>query len=63
LIIEAALAAIEKHKSLLVGQAENFASKFKIGIDKLAVAQDKLTASLNTLLLTLLEPLVEPNVR
>jgi hypothetical protein len=38
LIIEAALAAIEKHKSLPAGQAESFASKFKIGTDKLAVA-------------------------
>jgi hypothetical protein len=38
LIIEAALAAIEKHKSLPARQAKNFASKFKIGTDKLAVA-------------------------
>jgi hypothetical protein len=37
LIIEAALAVIEKHKSLLAKQAENFALKFKIRIDKLAV--------------------------
>jgi hypothetical protein len=38
LIIEAALAAIEKHKCLPAGQAEIFASKFKIGTDKLTVA-------------------------
>jgi hypothetical protein len=38
LIIEAALAAIEKHKSLPAKQAENFAFKFKIGTDKLAAA-------------------------
>jgi hypothetical protein len=63
LIMEAAFAAIEKHKSLPAGQAENFASKFKIGTDKLAVTQDKLAASFDALLLTLLEPLVEPNVR
>ena len=31
LILEAALAAIEKHRSLPPGQAENFASKFAKG--------------------------------
>jgi hypothetical protein len=61
--MEAALAAIEKHKSLPAGQAETFAPRFEIGTDKLGVAQDKLTASLEALLLTLPEPLVEPNVR
>jgi hypothetical protein len=63
LIMEAALAAIEKHKALPAGQAENFASRFKIGTDKLTVAQDKLSASLNALPLTLPEPLIELNVR
>jgi hypothetical protein len=63
LIMEAALAAIEKHKTLPAGQAETFASRFKIGTEKLAVAQDKLTASLNALPLTLPAPLVEPNLR
>jgi hypothetical protein len=61
--MEAALAAIEKHKSLPAGQAENFASKFKIGTDKLAAAQDRLSASLIALPATLPKPLVEPNVR
>jgi hypothetical protein len=63
LIMEAALATIEKHRSLPAGQAENFASKFKLGTDKLAIAQDKLTASHDVLPATLPEPLVEPNVR
>jgi len=45
LIMEAALAAIEKHKALLAGQADTFASRFKIGTEKLTVAQDKLTNS------------------
>jgi hypothetical protein len=52
LIVEAAIAAIQKHKSLPAGQAETFASRFKIG-----------TASLEALPLTLPEPLVHPNVR
>lgn len=63
LIIEVALAAIEKHKALPAGQAESFASRLKVGIYKLTLAQDKLLASLSTLLLTLPGPLVEPNVR
>jgi hypothetical protein len=38
LIIEAVLAAIEKHKSLLARQVETFALRFKIGKEKLTVA-------------------------
>jgi hypothetical protein len=41
----AALAAVKKHKSLLAGQAENFVATFLRGVDKLSVAQDKLTES------------------
>jgi hypothetical protein len=63
LIIKAALAAIKKHKALLTRQAKNFASRFKIRVDKLTVAQDKLSISLDTLPLTLPEPLVKPNLR
>src|SRR5271154_3283607 len=63
LIIEAALAAIEKHKALPARQAETFALRVKIGTEKLTVAQDKLTASLDALPLTLPAPLVEPNLR
>jgi hypothetical protein len=36
--MEAALAAIEKHKSLLARQAKTFALRFKIRTDKLTVA-------------------------
>jgi hypothetical protein len=61
--MEAALTAIEKHKSLPAGQAETYASRFKIGSEKLNVAQDKLTTSLNALPLTLPKPLIEPNLR
>jgi hypothetical protein len=63
IIQEAALAAIEKLRSLPAGQAETFAQSFKKGTDKLTVAQDKLTASLERLPATLLVPLVKPNVR
>jgi hypothetical protein len=62
IIIEAALAAIEKHRSLPLGQAENFASKFAKGTDCLNIQQDERTASLALLPLTFLEPLVESDV-
>jgi hypothetical protein len=61
--MEAALATIKKHKALPARQAENFALRFKIGTDKLNVAQDKITASLDALPLLLLKPLVKPNLR
>jgi hypothetical protein len=38
LILEAALAVIEKHKSLPPGQAESFALTFTKGVEKLNVA-------------------------
>jgi hypothetical protein len=63
LILEAALAAIEKHKSLPPGQAEGFALTFIKGVDKLNVAQDKLTESRRLLPAMLPEPLKEPNLR
>jgi hypothetical protein len=62
IIIEAALAAIENHRSLPLGQAENFASKFAKGTDRLNIQQGERTASLALLPLTLLEPLIEADV-
>jgi hypothetical protein len=63
LIQEAALAAIEKLRSLPAGQAEAFAATFIKDVDKLNVAQDKLTESRQLLPATLPEPLVEPKLR
>jgi hypothetical protein len=63
LIQEAALAAISKHRSLPPRQAETFASTFARGIDKLNMAQDKLTESHKLMPSTLPEPLVEPKLR
>jgi hypothetical protein len=62
LILKAALAAIEKHKSLPLDQAESFALTFMKGVDKLNVAQDKLTKSCKLLPATLPEPLVKPKL-
>ena len=62
LILESALTAIEKHKSLPAGQAENYASKFAKGTSHFNIQQDERTASLALLPLTLPEPLVEPNL-
>jgi len=45
LIQEAALAAIEKLRSLPARQAETFAATFIKGVDKLNFAQNKLTES------------------
>jgi hypothetical protein len=45
LIRESALTTIEKLKSLPPRQAKGFATSFKRGTDKLAVAQDKLIES------------------
>ncbi len=58
MIIEIALITIEKYKSLLARQVEIFTSRFKIRVDKLSAIQDKLTAGLEVLTLTLLGPLV-----
>jgi hypothetical protein len=63
LIIKAVLVAIKKHKALPARQAENFALRFKIGTDKLTLAQDKLSTGLDALSLRLPKPLAEPNVR
>jgi hypothetical protein len=62
LILKAALAAIEKHRSLPAGQVENFASKFAKGTGRLNIQQDERTASLALLPLTLLKLLVEPSL-
>lgn len=62
LIREAALAVIEKHKSLPAGQAETLAPTFIKGMDKLNVVQDKLTESRQFLPATLPGPLVERNL-
>ena len=45
-ILESALTAIEKHKSLPAGQAENYASKFAKGTSHFNIQQDERTASL-----------------
>lgn len=63
LILEAVLAAIEKYRSLPVGQAENFASKFAKGTSRLNIQYNKQTASLVLLLLILPEPLIKPNLK
>ena len=63
IIQEAALAAIEKLKSLPAAQAETFASSFKKGTEKLTIAQDRLSATLAKMPLELPEPLKEPNLR
>lgn len=63
MIIKAVLVTIKKHKALSARQVKSFALRFKIGTDKLTVAQDKLIASLKVLLLTLPEPLVDVNIR
>jgi hypothetical protein len=60
LILEAVLAAIEKHKSLPAGQAESFALAFIQGVSKLNSAQDKLIESRHLLPAALPEPLIEP---
>jgi hypothetical protein len=59
MIREATLAAIEMHKSLPAGQAESFAATFLKGVDKLSVAQDKLTESRQLLPAMLPEALKE----
>jgi hypothetical protein len=63
LIREAALAAIQKLKSLPAAQAETFASSFKKGTEKLATAQDKMSAALERMPLELPGPLKEGNLR
>ena len=64
LIREAALSAIEKLKFLPAVQAEIFASSFKKGMEKLANAQDKVSAALERMPLELpAEPLKERNLR
>jgi hypothetical protein len=63
LILEAALAAIEKHRPLPASQAETFASSFLQGVSKLNVAQDKLKESRRLLPAALPEPLIEPKLR
>jgi hypothetical protein len=51
---ESTLTAIEKHKSLPAGQAENYASKFAKGTSHLNIQQDEQTTSL---------AFVEPNLQ
>ena len=63
LIREAALAALEQNSSLPPGEAENFAAKFASGTSKLAARQEERLVSLAQVPLTMLEPLVEPNLR
>src|SRR5438876_12302580 len=63
LILKAAAAAIAKLKSLPPEQAEGFASSFKKGTDRLAVAQDKLTESRKRMLAELPSPLKKVVIR
>ena len=62
LIQEAALAAIEKLKSLPATQAKAFASSFKKGTERLTIAQERLLATLVQMPLELPEPLKEANL-
>jgi hypothetical protein len=62
LIREAALAALEQHKSLPPREAENFAAKFASGTSKLAAQQEERLVSLAQVPLTMPEPLVDPNL-
>jgi len=62
MILEKALAAIEKHKSLPPGRAGSFALTFVKGVGKLNVAQDKLTENHQLLPVMLSEALPQPNL-
>jgi hypothetical protein len=62
-IQEAALSAIERHKTLPAHQAESYALQFHQGTERLTATQDKMTASHELLPLILPVPLIEANVR